>query len=91
MALAYVDTRVGSIACGLSYLAHQRIRVLALTDGAGLYRILMPVLDIVGKRDPGMPALLVDRDRWGWKVRVREGPDRDGDLLFMPFLDEEDS
>ncbi len=58
--------------------------------GAGLYRILTPVLDIVGKRDPGMPALLVDRDRWGWKARVREGPDRDGDLLSIPFLDVED-
>ena len=59
-------------------------------DGAGLYRILTPVLDIVGKRDPGMPALLVDRNRWGWKARVREGPDRNGDLLFIPFLDKED-
>ncbi len=37
-----------------------------------------------------MPTLLVDRDRRGWKVRVREGPDGDGDLLFVTFLDVED-
>ncbi len=59
-------------------------------DGARLHRILTPVLDIVVKRDPGMPTLLIDRDRRGWKVRVRERPDRDGDLLFIPFLDVED-
>ncbi len=86
-----MDTHTGSIACSLSYLVRQRIRVLALTESARLYRILAPVLDIVGKRDPGMPALLVDRDRWGWKVRVRKRPDRDGDILFIPILDVEDS
>ena len=37
-----------------------------------------------------MPTLLVDRDRRGRKVRVREGPDRDGDLLIVAFLDVED-
>ncbi len=59
-----LDTRAGCTACSLIYLARQRsIRLLALTDGAGLYRILTPVLDIVGNRDPRMPALLIDRDR----------------------------
>jgi hypothetical protein len=47
-------------------------------------------LDILGKGDPRMPALLVDRDRWDWKVRVRKGPDRNGDVLFVPFLDVEE-
>jgi hypothetical protein len=37
-----------------------------------------------------MPTLLVDRDRRGRKARVREGPDGDGDLLFVTFLDVED-
>jgi hypothetical protein len=37
-----------------------------------------------------MPALLVDRDRRGRKACVREGPHRNGDLLFVTFLDVED-
>jgi hypothetical protein len=57
---------------------------------SGLYWILAPALDIVGKGDPGMPTRLVDRDRRGWKARVREGPDGDGDLMFVAFLDVED-
>lgn len=37
-----------------------------------------------------MPALLVDRDPRGRKARVREGPDGDGDLSFVTFLDIEE-
>ena len=37
-----------------------------------------------------MPALLVDRDRRGREVCVRKGPNWDGDMLFVPFLDVED-
>src|SRR5215203_1530879 len=48
-------------------------------------------LYVVGKGDPGMPALLVDRDRWGREMRVREGPHRDGNISFVTFLDVKDS
>jgi len=64
--------------------------ILAPTDGAGLNWILTPALDIVGKGDPGMPALLVDRDLWGREMCVRKGPDGYGDVSFIPFLDVED-
>jgi hypothetical protein len=37
-----------------------------------------------------MPALLVDRDRRGRKASVRKGPHRNGDVLFVTFLDVED-
>ena len=38
-----------------------------------------------------MPALLVDRDRWGREMRVPEGPHRDGNISFVTFLDVKDS
>src|SRR5919107_2062338 len=56
----------------------------------GPLRIEPVPLDIVGERDPRMPALLVDRDRRGRKACVRKGPHGNGDLLFVSFLDVED-
>ena len=37
--------------------------------------------DLSFVRDPGMATLHVDRLRGGWKIRVREGADRNGDQV----------
>jgi hypothetical protein len=55
--------------------------------GSGPLRVTLVLLHIVGKGDPPMPALLVDRNRRGRKAGVRESPQRNGDLLVIPFFD----
>ena len=54
--------------CPVDRSAPASINVLAFTADAGLYRVLGPALDFVGKGDPRILAFLVDRDRRGWKV-----------------------
>jgi hypothetical protein len=64
--------------------------LLTQRSGSGPLRVMLVHLDIVGKGDPRMPALLVNRDRRRRNVCVRKGPHRDGDMLFVTFLDVEE-
>jgi len=43
------------------------------------------VLDASGHVDPGVHALLVDRERWGWEPRIGECADGYCHGLWMTF------